>query len=321
MIQGSNSPPGRGLRPGPTSPATGEVTAPALSPTRVWWSAVRPATLAASVAPVLVGTAISVHAGGARWGAGLLALVVGIAMQVGVNFANDYSDHVRGADSPRRLGPLRAASSGVVQPEAVRRAAFVAFGVAAAAGLVLSLVTDSRLLVVGVACLLAGWLYTGGPRPYGYLGLGEVFVFVFFGLVATVGTVYVETLDVTPLAVLMACAMGGFATAILVLNNLRDLDTDRAAGKLTLATRIGRERTQVLLVALVAVAFFIPIAVTALGLGASNVLLALVAILVAASPVRSALTTDAAPELVRALKRMAMAELAYALLFSLGLLL
>jgi 1,4-dihydroxy-2-naphthoate octaprenyltransferase len=242
-------------------------------------------------------------------------------MQVGVNFANDYSDHVRGADSPRRVGPLRAASSGVVQPEVVRRAAIAAFAVAAVAGLVLSLITDWRLLVVGVACLLAGWLYTGGPRPYGYLGLGEVFVFVFFGLVATVGTVYVEILRVTQLAVLMACAMGCFATAILVLNNLRDLDTDRAAGKLTLATRIGRERTQVLLVALVAVAFFMPLAVLALGLTAATVLLVFLAIPIAAAPVRSALATDAAPELVRALKRMAMAELAYALLFSLGLLL
>jgi 1,4-dihydroxy-2-naphthoate octaprenyltransferase len=296
-------------------------TLPAVSPTRVWWSAVRPATIAASVAPVLAGTAIAVHAGGARWDAGLLALVVGIAMQIGVNFANDYSDHVRGADSPRRVGPLRAASSGVVQPEVVRRAAIAAFAVAAVAGLVLSLITDWRLLVVGVACLLAGWLYTGGPRPYGYLGLGEVFVFVFFGLVATVGTVYVEILRVTQLAVLMACAMGCFATAILVLNNLRDLDTDRAAGKLTLATRIGRERTQVLLVALVAVAFFMPLAVLALGLTAATVLLVFLAIPIAAAPVRSALATDAAPELVRALKRMAMAELAYALLFSLGLLL
>jgi 1,4-dihydroxy-2-naphthoate octaprenyltransferase len=296
-------------------------TAPALSPTQVWWSAVRPATLAASVAPVLAGTAIAVHGEGARLGAGLLALLVGIAMQIGVNFANDYSDHVRGADSPRRVGPLRAASSGIVQPDSVRRAAIAAFGVAAIAGLVLSLVTDWRLLVVGVACLLAGWLYTGGPRPYGYLGLGEVFVFVFFGLVATVGTVYVETLRVPPLAVLMACSMGSFATAILVLNNLRDLDTDRAAGKLTLATRIGRERTQVLLVALVAVAFFIPIAVIVLGFGAATVLLVLFAIPIAAKPVRSALTTDAGPQLVRALKGMAMAELAYALLFSIGLLL
>jgi 1,4-dihydroxy-2-naphthoate polyprenyltransferase len=294
---------------------------PSLTPAHVWWSAVRPATLAASVAPVLAGTAIAVHTGGARLGAGLLALLVGTAMQIGVNFANDYSDHVRGADSPRRVGPLRAASSGVVQPDAVRRAAIAAFGVAAIAGLVLSLVTDWRLVVVGVACLLAGWLYTGGPRPYGYLGLGEVFVFVFFGLVATVGTVYVETLGVTPLAVLMACSMGCFATAILVLNNLRDLDTDRAAGKLTLATRIGRRRTQVLLIALVSASFVIPIAVLAVGLAAVTVLLVLFAIPIAAAPVRTAVATDAAPELVRALKRMAMAELAYALLFSLGLLL
>jgi 1,4-dihydroxy-2-naphthoate polyprenyltransferase len=296
-------------------------TMPALSATRVWWSAVRPATLAASVAPVLVGTAIAVHEGGPRLGAGLLALLVGIAMQVGVNFANDYSDHVRGADSPRRVGPVRAASSGIVEPADVRRAAIAAFGVAAAGGLVLSLITDWRLLLVGVACLLAGWLYTGGPRPYGYLGLGEVFVFLFFGLVATLGTVYVETLRITPLSVLMACAMGCFATAILVLNNLRDLDTDAAAGKLTLATRIGRERTHVLLLVLMCVAFAIPIAVLVFKLAGVTVMLVHFAIPIAAVPVRTAFAAPSAPALVRALKRMATAELAYALLFSLGLLL
>jgi 1,4-dihydroxy-2-naphthoate octaprenyltransferase len=295
--------------------------APALTPTRVWWSAVRPATLAASVAPVLAGTALAVHDGGPRLGAGLLALLVGIAMQLGVNFANDYSDHVRGADSPRRVGPLRAASSGIVRPEAVRRAAVAAFGVAAIAGLVLSAVTDWRLVLVGVACLLAGWLYTGGPRPYGYLGLGEVFVFVFFGLVATVGTVYVETLRVTPISILVGCAIGCLATAILVLNNLRDLDTDRAAGKLTLATRIGRRRTRLLLLGLVCVAFAIPIAVLVLKLAAPAVVVVLFAIPIAAAPVRTAFGTAAAPPLVSALKRMAVAELAYALLFSLGLLL
>ena len=297
------------------------IAAPALTPTRVWWSAVRPATLAASVAPVLVGTAIAVHDGGPRLGAGLLALLVGIAMQLGVNFANDYSDHVRGADSPRRVGPVRAASSGIVQPEAVRRAAVAAFGVAAIAGLVLSAVTDWRLVLVGVACLLAGWLYTGGPRPYGYLGLGEVFVFVFFGLVATVGTVYVETLRVTPISILVGCAMGSLATAILVLNNLRDLDTDLAAGKLTLATRIGRRRTRILLLGLVCVAFAIPVAVLVLKLAALAVMVVLFAIPIAAAPVRTAFSTTAAPPLVSALKRMAIAELAYALLFSLGLLL
>ena len=295
--------------------------APRLTAADAWWSAVRPATLAASVAPVLAGTAISVHEGGPRLGAGLLALAVGVAMQLGVNFANDYSDFVRGADNARRIGPLRAASSGVVPPDHVRWAAIAAFGVAAVAGLILSLVTDWRLLVAGVACLLAGWLYTGGPRPYGYLGLGEVSVFLFFGLVATVGTVYVETLHVTPLAVLMGCAIGCLATAVLVLNNLRDMDTDRAAGKRTLATRIGRSPTLGLLVGLVCVAFAIPIVILVTHLAGVPVMLVHFAIPIAAAPVRTAFTTSSGPPLVRALRRMAVAELAYALLFTLGLLL
>ena len=295
-------------------------TAAALTPTRVWWSAVRPATLAASVAPVLAGTAIAVHEGGPRLGAGLLALLVGVAMQLGVNFANDYSDHVRGADRAR-VGPVRAASSGVVQPDRVKWAAVAAFAVAAVAGLVLSLVTDPRLVLVGVACLLAGWLYTGGPRPYGYLGLGEVFVFLFFGLVATVGTVYVETLRVTPLAILVGLAMGCLATAILVLNNLRDMETDRAAGKRTLATRIGRGPTLGLLVVLVGLAFAVPIVAFVTGMAAVTVMLVLLDIPIAAVPVRIAFAMTAPPALVRALKRMAMAELAYALLLALGLLL
>lgn len=287
----------------------------------MWWSAVRPATLAASVAPVLVGTAIAVHIGGARLEAGLLALVVGVAMQLGVNFANDYSDHVRGADTPLRLGPVRAASSGVVDPQQVRWAAIAAFGVAAIAGLVLSLMTDPRLLVAGGACLLAGWLYTGGPRPYGYLGLGELFVFVFFGLVATVGTVYVETLRVPALAILFGCAMGCLATAILVLNNLRDMETDAAAGKRTLATRIGRERTLMLLVMLVCVAFAVPIAALIFKLVPVTVMLVHFGIPIAAVPVRTAFATSSGPGLVGALKRMGATELAYALLFALGLLL
>lgn len=294
--------------------------AAALTPTRVWWLAVRPATLAASVAPVLAGTAIAVHEGEPRLGAGLLALLVGVAMQLGVNFANDYSDHVRGADRAR-VGPVRAASSGVVQPDRVKWAAVAAFAVAAVAGLVLSLVTDPRLLLVGVACLLAGWLYTGGPRPYGYLGLGEVFVFLFFGLVATVGTVYVETLRVTPLAILVGLAMGCLATAILVLNNLRDMETDRAAGKRTLATRIGRGPTLGLLVVLVGLAFAVPIVAFVTGMAAVTVMLVLLDIPIAAVPVRIAFAMTAPPALVRALKRMAMAELAYALLLALGLLL
>ncbi len=290
------------------------------SATRVWWSAVRPATLAASVAPVLTGTAIAIHQGGARWGAGLGALAVGLGMQLGVNFANDYSDFARGADV-KRVGPVRAASSGVVDPQQVRWAAVAAFGVAGVAGLALSLALDARLLVVGAACLLAGWLYTGGPRPYGYLGLGEVFVFVFFGLVATIGTVYVETGRITTLTVLMGCAMGFLATAILVLNNLRDIDTDEAAGKRTLATRVGRERTRILLLVLVVAAFAVPIAVFITKLAPVTIMLVHFAIPIASLPVRTAFATTEPAALVRALKRMAVAQLAYALLFALGLML
>lgn len=294
--------------------------AQAISARRAWWSAVRPATLAASVAPILTGTAIAVHEGGPRWATGIGALIVGLGMQLGVNFANDYSDFVRGADA-RRVGPLRAASSGVVAPEHVRLAAIGAFGVAAVAGALVSLAVDPRLLLVGAACVLAGWLYTGGPRPYGYSGLGEVFVFIFFGLVATIGTVYVETSRITTLSVLMGCGMGFLATAILVLNNLRDIDTDAAAGKRTLATRIGRERTRILLVVLVAAAFAVPIVVFLTHLASVTIMLVHFAIPIASLPVRTALASTAAPALVQALKRVAIAQLAYALLFTLGLLL
>jgi len=291
-----------------------------LTPGRVWWSAVRPATLAASVAPVLAGTAVAIHEGGIRPAAGFGALLVAVAMQVGVNFANDYSDFIRGADTPRRIGPVRAAASGVIAPEQVRWAATAAFGVAGIAGLALSLATDWRLLVVGAACLLAGWLYTGGPRPYGYLGLGELFVFLFFGLVATCGTVYVEALRVTPLAILTGVAMGCLATAILVLNNLRDIETDAAAGKRTLATRIGRDRTLMLLALLVVAAFIVPVVMSAVGFASAAVLLVLLAIPIATLPVRTAFASRSGPALVAALKRMAAAEIVFAMLLAVGLL-
>lgn len=297
-------------------------TAVAVQPSAasVWWSAVRPATLAASVAAVLTGTAVAVHEGGASTWAGIAALIVGLGMQLGVNFANDYSDYVRGADTAR-VGPLRASSSGVVAPEHVRWAAVAAFGVAALAGVALSIAVDLRLLLVGAACILAGWLYTGGPRPYGYLGLGELFVFVFFGLVATTGTQYVESGRITTLGVVMGCGIGFLATAMLVLNNLRDIDTDREAGKRTLATRIGRDRTRWLLLVLVAAAFAVPIVVFMTRLASVTVMAMHFGIPIASMPVRTAFATTSPPALVRALKRMAMAEIAYALLFTLGILL
>ena len=290
------------------------------SAAQVWWSAVRPATLSASVAPVLVGTAIAIHQGGANLTAGLAALVVALALQLGVNFANDYSDFVRGADAAR-VGPMRASSSGVVAPDSVRWAAVGAFAVAGLAGLALSIEVDWRLLPVGAASLLAAWLYTGGPRPYGYLGLGELFVFLFFGLVATVGTAYVETRHITALAVLMGCGVGFLATAILVLNNLRDIDTDAAAGKRTLATRIGGRTTRIFLLLLVCGAFAVPIVIFVSRLASVTVMAMHFGIPIASVPVRTAFVSTAPPQLVQALKRMAAAELAYALLFTIGILL
>jgi 1,4-dihydroxy-2-naphthoate octaprenyltransferase len=291
-----------------------------LTPARVWWSAVRPATLAASVSPVLVGTAIAVQEGGVRWWAGAGALVVALAIQLGVNFSNDYSDFRRGADTPARIGPVRASASGVVAAEHVRWAAIAAFGLAGVAGLAIALAADWRLVIVGAACLLAAWLYTGGPRPYGYLGLGELFVFVFFGLVATCGTVYVEVLRVTPLSVIAGCALGFLASAILVLNNLRDIDTDAAAGKRTLATRIGRGQTRRLLLALTVAAFAMPVVAVVSGAAGPAVLLTLLAIPVVVPSLTVAFASTAGPELVGALKRMAATEMVFALLFAAGVL-
>src|SRR5258708_37974977 len=241
-------------------------------------------------------------------------------MKVGVNFANDYSDFVRGADTLRRVGPAQAAASGVVAPEHVGWAALVAVGVAGAAGLALRRATDWRLLIVGAVCRLAGWPYTGGPRPYGYVGLGERFVFIFFGLLAAIGSVYVEILRVTPLVVLAGCGIGFLATAILVLNNLRDIETDTAAGKRTLATRIGRDRTLILLVLIVGAACAEPILLSGPGFAGVTVALALFAIPIAALPARTAFASRSGPSLVAALKQMAAAEIAYALLLTVGLL-
>lgn len=269
---------------------------------------------------MLVGTAIAVHQGGANAAAGFAALVVALALQLGVNFANDYSDHQRGADS-RRVGPMRAASSGVVPAGQVRMAAVIAFAVAAWAGMLLSLAVDLRLLFVGAVCILAGLLYTGGPRPYGYLGLGEIFVFVFFGLVATAGTAYVESGRITVLSILMGCGVGFLATAILVLNNLRDIETDAAAGKRTLATRIGRGPTRVLLLVLVSAAFAVPIVLFVGKLASVTVMAMHFGIPIASFPVRTAFATNEPRRLVQALRRMAAAEVAYALLFTIGILL
>ena len=182
------------------------------------------------------------------------ALLVSLALQVGVNYANDYSDGVRGTDDVR-VGPTRLVASGLASPAAVKRAALASFAVAAVAGLAIALSTSLLLLLVGAAAIAAGWFYTGGPKPYGYLGLGEVFVFVFFGLVATAGTTYAANESVTALSLVMGSAVGALACALLVINNLRDIPTDREVGKKTLAVRLGERRTRWFYVALVGAAF------------------------------------------------------------------
>ncbi len=210
-----------------------------------WLEGARPRTLPAAIAPVLAGTAVaSLHHHAVAWKA-LLAMVVALALQVGVNYANDYSDGVRGTDADR-VGPLRLVGSGSASAAHVKRAAFAAFGVGAVAGLVLATTTDWWLVAVGAVSIVAAWFYTGGKRPYGYAGLGEVMVFVFFGLVAVLGTTYVQMREVPLASWYAAIGVGALACAILVANNLRDIPTDREAGKHTLAVRLGDARTRYL---------------------------------------------------------------------------
>ena len=216
---------------------------------RRWILGARPRTLPAAVVPVLVGTAVAAGSGIIWWRAAA-ALVVALALQVAVNYANDLSDGLRGTDGPGRVGPQRLVGSGLATPQEVRLAMLGAFAVAVMAGLSLAAAVTPWLLLVGVASVAAGWFYTGGPRPYGYLGLGEVFVFVFFGLVATVGSAFVHQQQVPAVAWLAATAVGFLACALLVVNNLRDLPGDAEAGKRTLAVRLGDRRTRLLYVAL-----------------------------------------------------------------------
>src|SRR5215210_3021608 len=224
---------------------------------RIWLMAARPRTLPAAIAPVLVGTAAAIEQHGdlRRVGAFIAALVGSVFIQVGTNLANDYSDAKRGADSVDRLGPVRVTAAGLVTPRRVLTATWIAFAVAVATGVYLATVAGPVILIVGADSILAGVLYTGGARPYGYAGLGELFVFLFFGLVAVNGSYYVQVERLDWLAFALSVSVGLLATAILVVNNLRDIDTDRRVGKRTLAARLGRERTRTLYVALVAGAY------------------------------------------------------------------
>jgi 1,4-dihydroxy-2-naphthoate octaprenyltransferase len=282
----------------------------------VWVQGARPRTLVAAVCPVLVGTAAAAAEGPVVAWRALAALVVALALQVGVNYANDYSDGLRGADTPARLGPPRLTAAGLAAPAAVRRAAAAAFAVAAVAGLALAVAVDLRLLLVGVAAIAAAVLYTGGPRPYGYAGFGELAVLAFFGVVATCGSAYVLLVGGPATAGAASLPVGLGAVAILLANNVRDVDGDRLAGKRTLAVRLGRDRARELFVAVVAAIFA---AVVLLGLARPPVLVALAAVPLAVVPVRLVRTRTDGPGLIAALGATARLQLAVSLLLAAGL--
>jgi 1,4-dihydroxy-2-naphthoate octaprenyltransferase len=281
-----------------------------------WVAGARPRTLPAAVSPVLAGTGVAAYAEDMVVWRALLALVVALALQVGVNYANDYSDGVRGTDA-ERVGPMRLVGSGTASPGAVKRAAFLAFGVAAVAGLGLAAATAWWLVVVGGLCMVAAWFYTGGSKPYGYLGLGEVMVFVFFGLVAVIGTAYVQVEDWQLAAAYAAVGIGAIACALLVANNLRDIPTDRQAGKITLAVRLGDPRTRLLYALLMLLAL-----AALVGVALATTWWALLAAAYAVPSLRAArLVRSGAvgPGLIRVLQLTGVAELLYGLGLLVGL--
>jgi len=283
----------------------------------VWVAGARPRTLPAAVVPVLVGTAAAAGSrdGGLVWWRAGAAMVVAIAIQVATNYVNDYADGERGTDD-RRVGPVRLVAGGLATASQVKRAALVAGVVAVVAGLLLAVAVGPELLVVGAASLAAGYLYTGGPRPYGYYGLGELFVFAFFGVVATAGSAYVQVEKVMLLALAAAVPVGCLATALLVVNNLRDIPTDAMAGKRTLAVRVGDGPTRVLYITLLAATFA---ALPVLALRRPWALLAVLALPLAVAPVRRIAAGTAGGALVPVLGDTGRLQLVYGVLLAAGL--
>lgn len=283
-----------------------------------WIEGARPRTLPAAVAPVLVGTAAAHAAGNANLGLGVLALVVALGFQVGVNYANDYSDGIRGTDEDR-VGPVRLVGQRLADPANVKTAAFACFFAAAVAGLALVALSGTWwLLLIGLAALWAAWHYTGGTNPYGYRGLGEVMVFIFFGLVAVLGTTWTQAHALTFGAVGGALGCGALACAILVTNNLRDLEGDREVGKRTLAVRLGFPRTRRLYAALVALAF---VGVLLAALHHPTALVGLLALPLAVRPVRAVLGETYGRDLLPALGQTGVLQLGYAVALTVGLIL
>ena len=284
---------------------------------RIWVSGARPRTLSAALVPVATGTAVAVGEGSqtAWWRAGM-ALVVAMALQVGVNFANDYSDGIRGTDDSTRIGPRRLVGSGLVEARRVKWAALIALAVAAAAGAVLAAATGWELLAAGAVCLVVGWAYTGGPKPYGYLGLGEVFVFVFFGLVATAGTTYVLLERLDWFAVLCGVPVGLWAVALLMANNLRDISGDAAAGKRTLAVRLGERRSRLAYMAVLEASYGVALTASVTGRAAAA---AVVGAPFAVGAARTVLRGASGPDLIPVLGATARAQLVSGLAMAVGI--
>jgi 1,4-dihydroxy-2-naphthoate octaprenyltransferase len=283
--------------------------------------AARVRTLPAAIAPVLVGTALAGYIHVFHPLRFLAALVGAIFIQVGTNLSNDYSDARRGADSDDRLGPVRVTAGGLVPPGQVLRATYVSFGIAVLAGIYLTVVAGWQLLIVGAASIAAGVLYTGGPRPYGYEGLGELFVFLFFGIVAVAGSYFAQVEHLSWEAFALAVPVGLIAAGILVVNNVRDIDTDRRAGKRTLAVRLGRLRTRVLYAAMIYGAFLLAPVTWLFGPLRPWVLLPWLTLPLAAQVVRTVRNRTDGPSLNQALAQTGMLQLAFCVLLSAGLLL
>ena len=291
-----------------------------VSGVRIWVMAARVRTLPAAVAPVLVGTSLALGAGHFHPLAFVAALLGAVFIQVGTNLSNDYSDARRGADTEDRLGPVRVTAGGLVPPRQVLIATYVTFGLAVACGVYLVAVAGWELLAVGAASILAGILYTGGPRPYGYEGLGELFVFLFFGIVAVSGSYFVQVQELPWQAFVCAVPVGLLASAILVVNNVRDLETDRRAGKRTLAVRLGRPRTRLLYTAMVAGAFVTAPLPWAFGSMTAWLFLTWAAIPLAIPLVKIVRTRTDGPALNGALAKTGALQLIFCLLYSAGIL-
>ena len=280
-----------------------------MATTAEWIEGARPRTLPNAIAPVLVGTGAAASLGDAVWGKALLALTVSLALIIGVNFANDYSDGIRGTDDDR-VGPMRLVGSGAATPASVKAAAVGCLAVGGVAGLVLAATTAWWLVLVGVVCIAGAWFYTGGKKPYGYSGLGEVAVFVFFGLVAVLGTQFVQAERVDWVGLVAAIAVGSYSSAVLVANNLRDIDTDPASGKHTLAVRLGDARTRMVHLALMIIPFAVTVALVARTPWALVALLALPLAVRANKPVR---TGETGLALIPALRDSGLAMLVWGL--------